>query len=135
MKVRNYEKKELVSFFIIVLLASELLLSIMLYTIKVNDYYKIQSIVVKDDLVLLVVSKEERKIIYSNKTLFYDNHKHKYKIVEDRGIVIKRNNKNYYQLLLKFNFSKKITNDTLDLVFIKKRMHLIEIFKIIWEGD
>ena len=102
---------------------------------KVNDYYKIQSIVVKDDLVLLVVSKEERKIIYSNETLFYDNHKHKYKIVEDRGIVIKRNNKNYYQLLLKFNFSKKIVNDTLDLVFIKKRMHLIEIFKIIWEGD
>ena len=135
MKVRNYEKKELVSFCMIILLASELLLSIMLYTIKVNDYYKMQSIVVKDDLVLLVVSKEERKIIYSNKTLFYDNHKHKYKIVEDRGIVIKRNNKNYYQLLLKFNFSKKITNDTLDLVFIKKRMHLIEIFKIIWEGD
>ena len=65
MKVRNYEKKELVSFCMIVLLASELLLSIMLYTIKVNDYYKIQSIVVKDDLVLLVVSREERKIIYS----------------------------------------------------------------------
>lgn len=135
MKVRNYEKKELVSFCIILLLISELLLSIMLYTIKVNDYYKMQSIVVKDNLVLLVVSREERKIIYSNKILFYDNHKHKYKIVEDRGVVIKRNNKNYYQLLLKFNFSKKIANDTLDLVFIKRRMHLIEIFKIIWEGD
>lgn len=134
MKVRNYERKELIIFCMILLLFSELLLGIILCTIKVNDYFKTAGIVVKDDLILLVVSKEERKIIYSNKTLFYDNHKYKYKIIEDRGIVMKRNKKNYYQLLIEFDFSKKLVNDSLNLVFTKGRMHLIEMFKIIWEG-
>ena len=137
MKVRNYEKKELVIFLMILLLLSELLVIVILSTIKMDKYFKTTGVVVKDNLVLVVVDKKERKIIYSNKVLFFNNCKRKYEIVEDRGIVMKKNKTSYYQLLLKFKFKdKKIkTNDVLDIVFIKEKIRLIEIFKIIWEGD
>ena len=135
MKVRNYEKKNLVMFFMILLLIVEGLVIIILSTIKVEKYTKISGVVIKDNLVLLVVDKDERGIIYSNKVLFFDNHKFKYKIIEDRGIVLKKNRKNYYQLVLSFNFKNKYkANDIVEIVLVKEKMRLIEIFKIIWEG-
>lgn len=135
MKIRNYERKELVMFFMIILIVLELITVLSLYIIKVNKYYKLNGIVLKDNLVLVVVNKEERDMIYSNKILFLNSHKLKYLIKEDRGVMLKRSNKDYYQLVLGFNFKGKKVNDVLDIVFIKKRIHLIEIFKIIWEGD
>ena len=134
MKIRNYEKKELIIFFMILLLLSELVTVIFLFTIKTNKYIKLNSFVIKDNLVLIVVDKEERKIIYSNKILFFNNKRFTYQIIEDRGITMRRDKKDYYQLVLKFTFKNKKANDILDLVFIKERIRFIEIFKIIWEG-
>ena len=134
MKVRNYEKKDLIIFLMILLILSEILIVITLSIIKVEEYSKITGVVIKDSLILVVVDKNERKIIYSNKILFFNNKKIKYQIIEDRGIVMNKNNKDYYQLLLKFSFKNKKANDVLEIVFIKGRIHLIEIFKIIWEG-
>ncbi len=135
MKTRNYEKKELITFLMILLLLSEVLLLIVLLTIKTEKYLKISGIVIKDNLILVVVNKNERKTLYSNKVLFYDNKRIKYKIVEDRGIVMHKKKEGYYQLLLKFTFKNKKVNDVLEVNFVKGRMRLIEIFKIIWEGD
>lgn len=137
MKVRNYEKKELITFLVLVVLIVEVIVIVFLNTFKINEYSKITGLVIKKDLVLVVVDKEERKIVYSNKTLFFNDFKRKYKIIEDRGIVMHKGNKDYYQLVLKFPFkNKKIkTNDVMNLVFIKGRILLIKIFKIIWEGD
>ena len=134
MKVRNYEKKELIILFIILLFICEFTVFITLFTMKFNKYLKVNGIVIKDNLVLVMVSKSERKVIYSNKVLFYNNKRYKYKIVEDRGIIMKKGKNNYYQLVLKFSFKEKVPNDTLEFVFIKGRIRLIEIFKIIWEG-
>ena len=135
MKIRNYEKKTLVTFLMILLLIIEGFVVIALSTIKVEKYIKISGVVIKDNLILLVVDKDERKTIYSNKVLFFNNHKFKYKINEDRGVVLKRNKKNYYQLVLSFNFKNKYkANDILEIVLVKERIRLIGIFKIIWEG-
>ena len=134
MKVRNYEKKYLIILLMVLLLFSEILIVITLSIIKVEEYSKITGVVIKDNLVLIVVDKNERKTIYSNKILFFNNTKSKYQIIEDRGIVMTKNTKDYYQLVLKFSFKNKKVNDVLEMVFIKGRIHLINIFKIIWEG-
>ncbi|MBQ6497445.1 MAG: hypothetical protein IJI58_01880 [Bacilli bacterium] len=134
MKVRNYEKKYLIILLMVLLLFSEILIVITLSIIKVEEYSKITGVVIKDNLVLIVVDKNERKTIYSNKILFFNNKKSKYQIIEDRGIVMTKNKKDYYQLVLKFSFKNKKVNDVLEMVFIKGRIHLINIFKIIWEG-
>ncbi len=134
MKTRNYERKDLIIFLIILLLGFELISIIVLLTIKTNKYFKISGIVIKDNLIFVIVNKDERRIIYSDKVLYYDNKRYKYNIVEDRGIVMKKNNENYYQLVLEFKLKNMKANDVVEIVFTKERMRLIEIFKIIWEG-
>ena len=135
MKVRNYEKKDMIIFFMILLLIIEIIVVVILLTVKIEKYQIVSGIVIKDNLALVVVSSDERRIIYSNKILYLNNHKYKYEIIEDRGKVLKRDN-GYYQLVLKFKFNKKYkVNDLLEIVFVKEKMYLIEIFKIIWEGD
>lgn len=134
MRVRNYERKELITFFIVLLVLIEIIVVISLCTIKIDKLFKINGVVVKDNLVLIVVSSSEREIIYSNKVLFFNNRKYKFEIVEDRGVVMKKRNNKYYQLLLKFPFNDKSANDILEIVFIREKMRLIEMFKIIWEG-
>ena len=134
MKTRNYERKDLIIFLIILLLGFELISIIVLLTIKTNKYFKISGIVIKDNLIFVIVNKDERRIIYSDKVLYYNNKRYKYNIVEDRGIVMKKNNENYYQLVLEFKLKNMKANDVVEIVFTKERMRLIEIFKIIWEG-
>ena len=134
MKTRNYERKDLIIFLIILLLGFELISIIVLLTIKTNKYFKISGIVIKDNLIFVIVNKDERRIVYSDKVLYYNNKRYKYNIVEDRGIVMKKSNENYYQLVLEFKLKNMKANDVVEIVFIKERMRLIEIFKIIWEG-
>ena len=134
MKTRNYERKDLIIFLIILLLGFELISIIVLLTIKTNKYFKISGIVIKDNLIFVIVNKDERKIIYSDKVLYFNNKRYKYNIVEDRRIVMKKNNENYYQLVLEFKLKNMKANDVVEIVFTKERMRLIEIFKIIWEG-
>lgn len=135
MKARNYEKKEFVIFLSILIFIIEIIFFIVLFNTKDNKYIKVSSIVIKDNLVLVVVSKNTRKTIYSNKVLYLNDSLKKYKIVEDRGVVLKKNNKNYYELVLEVDFKNKKVNDILELVIKYKKFRLIEIFKLIWEGD
>ena len=134
MKTRNYERKDLIIFLINLLLGFELISIIVLLTIKTNKYFKISGIVIKDNLIFVIVNKDERRIVYSDKVLYYNNKRYKYNIVEDRGIVMKKSNENYYQLVLEFKLKNMKANDVVEIVFTKERMRLIEIFKIIWEG-
>lgn len=132
MRVRNYEKKELIVFLIIISFIIEFIFFISLIIIKEDKYLKISSVVVKDNIVLVMVNKKERKVLYDNKVLFCNDKKIKYKILEDRGVVLK---KKYYEILIEFKFpKKKKTNDLLELIIKKERIRLIEIFKTIMEG-
>ena len=81
-----------------------------------------------------MASKKERKLIYNNSILYYKDRKYKYKLVEDRGKLLKQG---YYELVLEFNFNNKNikTNDIIELVFVKEKIRLIELFKFMWEGD
>lgn len=131
MKTRNYEKKELINFLILLVLISEIIFVFLLFKVKEDKYIKINSIVIKDNLVLVVVDKNNRKVIYSNEVLYLDDKLKDYKIREDRGLVI---DKKYYQILLELETENKKTNDVLELVIKSKKFRLIEMFKIIWEG-
>ena len=133
MKVRNYEKKELIIFLILITITMELLLIFYLFIHKKYEYTKLSGIVIKDNIVLVITSKKERNLIYKNAVLYYNDKSRKYQVVEDHGKVL---NSGHYELVLKFKFSKKQkVNDVLELSFKQKKIKLIELFKIIWEGD
>lgn len=136
MKVRNYEKKILINFLLIFLILLEIIIFILCFINKMNVYENISGIVLKDDLVVLIVNNETKKNIYKNTLLYLNNKKIKYEIVEDRGYILKRNKEEYSEILISFKFDKNYkVNDSLQLMLKKEKIRIIEIFKIIWEGD
>ena len=123
-------------FILIFLILLEIIIVILFYKNKINIYENIQGVVVKDNLVVLIVNDKTKKIIYKNTLLYLNNKKIKYEIIEDRGYVLKRNKEKYSEILISFKFDKNYkVNDSLQLMFKKKKIRIIEIFKIIWEGD
>lgn len=136
MKVRNYEKKILINFLLIFLVLLEIIVFILCFIYKMNVYENISGIVLKDDLVVLIVNNGTKKNIYKNTLLYLNNKKIKYEIVEDRGYILKRNKEEYSEILISFKFDKNYkVNDSLQLMLKKEKIRIIEIFKIIWEGD
>lgn len=136
MKIRNYEKIKVLKLGIILIFLLELVFVVYLINNKIYSYKTISTIVQNKNIVTTIVSKEERKILYNNSILFYKDKKIKYKIIEDNGIIMERNNKEYYEILLEFKFDKNYkTNDTLVITLRKNKKKLIEIFKLIWDGD
>ena len=135
MKIRNYEKKDLITILIIILIILEFISIIFLISNKSYTYKKLTGIVMKDNLVTMILSKEERKFIYSNKNIYLNDKLLKYSIKEDRGVILKKNNKKYYELLINVKFSKNIkANEVLNFSIKDKKKTLIEILKDIWEG-
>lgn len=136
MKVRNYEKKTFINIMLIFLVLLEITIFVLFSINKINIYENVSGIVVKDDLVVLIINNKTKKIIYKNSLLYLNNKKLKYEIVEDRGYVLKRNKEDYSEILISFKFDKNYkVNDSLQLTLKKEKINIIEIFKIIWEGD
>lgn len=136
MKVRNYEKKTFINIMLIFLVLLEITIFVLFSINKINIYENVSGIVVKDDLVVLIINNKTKKIIYKNTLLYLNNKKLKYEIVEDRGYVLKRNKEDYSEILISFKFDKNYkVNDSLQLTLKKEKINIIEIFKIIWEGD
>lgn len=136
MKVRNYEKKIFIYFLLIILILFEIIILILFYKSKINIYENIPGIVIKDNLVVLIVNDKTKKNIYKNTLLYLNNKKIKYEIIEDRGYVLKRNKEKYSEILISFKFDKNYkVNDSLQLMLKKEKIRIIEMFKIIWEGD
>lgn len=136
MKVRNYERKDIIAIAITITIILEIVVILALINKKEYSYQKIPGIIIKKDFILVMVNKEEKKILGSNKKLFIDNKEKKYRIEEDRGIIMHKNNQDYYEIVINTKTSKEYNpNDIVNVVVRKTKHKLIGMFKIIWEGD
>lgn len=96
------------------------------------DYKKISAIVLKENLLIVVASKEERKLLYNNSSIYLDSKKEKYEITRDSGVIMTKDEEKYYELLIKTKFAKKYKpNDTITVSLKTKKQRLINIFKVI----
>ena len=136
MKIKQYEKYSLVISMCIIIFIIEVIFTFLLITTKEYKYKKINGVVVKDNLVDIVIPSKEKNIIYKNKYLYLNDKKIKFKIVEEKKNVYKHNKEKYHELLVSYKFDKKYkTSDILSISIKKEKYRLIEIFKLIWEGD
>ena len=120
----------------IIIFIIEVIFTFLLITTKEYKYKKINGVVVKDNLVDIVIPSKEKNIIYKNKYLYLNDKKIKFKIVEEKKNVYKHNKEKYHELLVSYKFDKKYkTSDILSISIKKEKYRLIEIFKLIWEGD
>lgn len=135
MKVKCYEKILLIRLLIIGILILELIFFFLLYSYKEFNYKKINGIVVKDNVMALVLSKEEREILYKNSYLLMNDKLKKYIILEDNGVFIKKRNKKYYEIIIKVKIDRQYkTNDSIEINLKDNKYRVIEMFKLIWGG-
>ena len=136
MRIKKYEKFTLVLFVSVFIFVTEVIFGIYLISTKEYKYDKIEGVVVKDNLLDIVISKEQRNVMYKNNYLHMNDRKIRYKIEEERTNIYKHNGRNYYELLISYKFDKKHkSSDIISISIKREKYRLIEIFKLIWDGD
>ena len=136
MKVRNYEKQELIIFILIILILIEIISFIILFNHKVYKYNKLTGIISNNNIVTVIVDKKEKELLYKNKQIYLNNKYLKYEILEDKGYITKKDNTKYYEILIKVKTPKnKKSSDYVELSIKNKKIKVFELLKNIGEGD
>ncbi len=135
MKLKKYEKTFLLYFFIYLFLAGILILLFYCFSGKFNNYYAINGVVFGNDIVEVMVTSSELKILYKNGFLYLDDKKKNYDIVKVNKNILKTKNKKYHEVLISLDVDNMKENDILQLVFCDERIKIFEIFKSIWKED
>lgn len=136
MKVRNYEKQVLIIFILIILILIEIFSFIVLYNYKVYKYKKLTGIISNNNIVTLIVDKEEKKLLYKNKIVYLNNKLLEYKILEDKGYITKKDNTKYYEIIIFVKTPKnKKSSDYVELSIKNKKINILKLIKKIGEGD
>ena len=136
MKNKNYEKTTLIK--IIIIIFALLIIIFLTFTInhKIFTYKTINGIVIKKNTLLIVISKKQQEIIDKNTYMYLNNKKTKYNILEVRKDSIKKGKDKYNEIIINCKFDKSYkTNDVINLQLKDKKIRIIEMFKLIWEGD
>ena len=135
MKIKNYEKLTYIYTVIFILFILMTILIFYSFNNNIKTYNTINSNVIKDDLVEVLVTDKELKTIYSNKYLYLNRKRRKIKIEEVNRKVLVRKHKNYHNVLLKIKLgSNAKVNDIKTLTLFNKRINIFEMIRIIWKG-
>ena len=136
MKEKLYKKNKGIFFISGLFLLFQIFSFLFLEEIKIFDYQKLSGTFVKKDLAFFVVDKKEKQTLYQNKVLYLKNQKKKYEIEKDQGILLKRRNKEYFGILLRFStVTSYKENDNVEIVLKKKKISILRFIKKTWEGD
>ncbi len=130
MKVRNYEKKELILVLTLFLLLAELSTFLFLLKRKEYCYQKISGILVDKNESLLVVDSKERNILQKNKTIMLEDKKVIYTIEQEHKI---EDQEKYYEVLIKVKTPKgKKKNEILEFSVKDQKKSILKMFFQIW---
>lgn len=134
MRQKAYQSRILITYLIILTIILEVIFIFILNSYKIYKYKEFYCIMSQKNTCLLVIKKKEKKLLYKNSILYIKNKKIKFQIVEDNGIVITKNKEIYNEVLIKLNRNYP-GKETLNVLLLDKKIKLLEIFKLIWEGD
>ena len=135
MNKKSYENLTLPKLLILLVFLMEIIFFLILKNYKIYNYKKYDCIVTNKNICLLIINKKEKNILYKNSSLYLENKLKKYKILEDNDVIINKGRKKYNEVLISYKLNNSKTNDVLKIVFQNKKESLINIFKLIWDGD
>ena len=135
MNKKSYENLTIPKLLILIIFLMEIIFFLVLKNYKIYNYKKYDCIVTNKNICLLIINKKEKNILYKNSSLYLENKLKKYKILEDNDVIITKGKEKYNEVLIGFKFNNSKTNDVLKIVFKNKKESLINIFKLIWDGD
>lgn len=136
MKTNRYESYNLFVFLSIILIFLEIVFLFYLVNKKIVLYQKMQGVIEGENRVSFLVDKKELRYFYNNKTIYVDDVKSRFKIIEVNNNVLKKDNVTYHEVLIEVKISSKYKiNDILEISILNKKVKIISMFKIIWEEE
>ena len=136
MKIKKYEISSLFIFLCVILILLEIVFFIFLMSKRIVLYEKIQGIIVAENKVSFLVNKEELRWFYNNETIYIDDNKKKFKIIEIENDILKKDDIIYHEILIEVELSSKYKiNDALEISILNKKVKIISMFRIIWREE
>ena len=119
-----------ISIFIIFIIGL-FILFIFSYNYKIKEYKEFNLIHLNNNKYELIVNKNDLRLLTNNKTIYINNKKYKYKIIEVNRDVIDREKIKYSEV--KISLDKSINKDIIVSYVFYKNNRLIDIFGIIYK--
>ena len=119
-----------ISIFIIFIIGL-FILFIFSYNYKIKEYKEFNLIHLNNNKYELIVNKNDLRLLTNNKTIYINNKKYKYKIIEVNRDVIDREKIKYSEI--KISLDKSINKDIIVSYVFYKNNRLIDIFGIIYK--
>ena len=98
---------------------------------KIKEYKEFNLIHLNNNKYELIVNKNDLRLLTNNKTIYINNKKYKYKIIEVNRDVIDREKIKYSEI--KISLDKSINKDIIVSYVFYKNNRLIDIFGIIYK--
>lgn len=133
---KNYEKNQLIITMTFLFLVIFIILLINLFKHRYRTYKNINSIVVTENYLELIINSNDLKLLNSSNYLYIDNKKKKREIISIEKDVLKRNNITYHDVIIRVKFPNKYKdNDYVKLTIYDKKEKLFSIFKSCWKEE
>lgn len=133
---KKYENLTKIKIITVLLIIIQLIFILLMTNYKVYKDKTLTCIVMNKNICLLVLDDKEKELLHKNMKLYVNNKENTFKIIEDNNVVVTNGKKKYKEILIKVDLVKSYkTNDTVKLTIRERKIKLIEIFKVILEGD
>ena len=133
---KNYEKNQLIITMSFLLIVIFIILLINLFKHRYRTYKNINSIVVTENYLELIINSNDLKLLNSSNYLYIDNKKKKREIISIEKDVLKRDNITYHDVIIRVKFPNKYKdNDYVKLTIYDKKEKLFSIFKSCWKEE
>lgn len=133
---KKYEDLTKIKIITVLLIIIQLIFILLMTNYKVYKNKTLTCIVMNKNICLLVLDDKEKELLHKNMKLYVNDKENTFKIIEDNNVVVTNGKKKYKEILIKVDLVKSYkTNDTVKLTIRERKIKLIEIFKVILEGD
>ena len=133
---KKYENLTKIKIITVLLIIIQLIFILLMTNYKVYKDKTLTCIVMNKNICLLVLDDKEKELLHKNMKLYVNNKENTFKIIEDNNVAVTNGKKKYKEILIKVDLVKSYkTNDTVNLTIRERKIKLIEIFKVILEGD
>ena len=126
-------KYEIIQVFILFII-SLLIVIIISYNIKISTYKVFSLIHLNNNKYELIISNKDLNLFYSSKSLYINNNKYTFKIIEINTDIKEIDNIKYNELIIKIN-KYKSNNNLVDCSILSNRVRLITIFSSIYKNN
>ena len=123
-------KYDIIQVFILFII-SLIILIIISINIKITTYKTFSLIHLNNDKYEIIIKEKDQVLFNHTKSIYLNNNKYKYKIIESNFNIKEINNNKYNELIIKI-YKYKSNNNIIEGSIISNRIKLIQIFTSIY---